>query len=177
MAWETELVERLRYVINDFDSSAYRFTDTQLQKYLAVGTIQVLTDLSQYSSVIGSGYSVNVSTSGSAMITPDPTESESLGFSNLIVFQAACLIARGDAKKAGILGGWKIVDDRSTIDGSQSIKSANDSVNNYCGAYAATLTEFKHGNRYAGSAILSPYASANGGIAYAFSYNSCGRNC
>ena len=174
MSWDTELVERLRYVINDLDPTDYTWTDVQLQKYLAIATINVLNDLAQYGSVIGTGYAVNVSATGSTMITPDPTASSSIGFSNLIVFQAACIIARGDLKKAGKTGGWKIIDDRSTIDGTSSIQGAKDIVDDYCGAYAATLAEFKRGNQFAGQAILSPYASANGFPGWTFRYGTRG---
>lgn len=171
MAWDTELVERLRYVINDLDSTAYTWTNTQLQKYLAVSASDVFNDLQQYSTVIGSGYSVSLSASGVNMITPDPLDSGAPALSNLIVFKAACLIARGDLKKAGITAGWKVVDDRSTIDGSKAIEGYKEAVTNYCGAYTDTLNEFRRGNQYAGSAILSPYASANGSIAYTFHYS------
>lgn len=176
MSWDTELVERLRYVINDIDAADYTYTATQLQKFLAVAAGQVLNDTTQYSSVIGSGYVINVSATGSAMIQPDPLDAGSIGFENLIVFKAACIIARSELKTAGVLGGWKITDDRSTIDGTQSVAAAKDAAASYCSAYTDTLIEFKEGNRYAGHAILSPFSTPEGVPAgYRYSYR-CG-NC
>ena len=46
--WDDILVERLRYYIFDLDSSNYSWTDLQLQKFLAISSIDVLSDLTKY---------------------------------------------------------------------------------------------------------------------------------
>lgn len=165
MAWDTVLVERLRYYIYDLDSTNYTFTDLQLQKFLAISTINVVNDLIGYEAYIGGPYSVDTSTSGSNMINPDPINASGsvIGFSNLIVAQSACIIGQAELKRMNAQGaGWKVVDDRSTIDGTKALDASQNIARTYCEAYSDILNEFKMGNRHAGLAILSPYNSPNG---------------
>ena len=161
MAWNTTLVERLRYIIYDLDSSNYAWTDVQLEKFLAISAINVINDLSKWSSVIGGTYVINTDVTGAAMITPDPVTSGSNIFGNLIVTKAACIIANSELRKIGKTGGWKIIDDKSTIDGTKAVDTAKNIAKDYCSAYEAAIKEFKLGNLPAGQAILSPYASPN----------------
>jgi hypothetical protein len=162
MYWNTTLVERLRYYIGDLDITAYEWTDGQLEKFLAIAAITVTTDLLHWETVINGPYIINTSLSGSGMIVPDPVDNAPAGFSNLIVFQAACLMARSNVKKSAAQGaGWKIIDDRSTIDGTNVIDALISISDDYCSSYSMTLKEFKEGNKYAGHSVLSPYASPN----------------
>lgn len=158
MAWDTVLVDRLRYIINDFDSSNYTYTAIQLQKFLVVAATLVITELPDWGDTIGS-YTIDTE---NITITPDPIDTSPVGFSNLIVLKAACIIGRAELKKIGATGGWKIIDDRSTIDGTESVKSAKEWATNACEAYTNTLSDYKKGNSSAGEVIFGPYASANG---------------
>jgi hypothetical protein len=167
MAWNTVLVERLRYVIHDLDPTNYAWTDVQLEKFLAVSAIHVINDLSKWSDVIGGTYIVNTEATGAAMITPDPLANGSNIFGNLIVIKAACVIANSELRKIGKTGGWKITDDKSTIDGTKAVDVAKNIAKDYCSAYESAIKEFKLGNLPAGQAILSPYASPN---AYPYSF-------
>lgn len=159
MAWDTTLVENLRYWINDLDVTAYTWTDTELKKFLCIAAINVIQiDLLGFESLINGPYTIDVS---ATTISPDPTADATNGFSNLIVMKAACIIARAELKELGSSAGYKIVDDRSTFDGTQALGVARDIAKDYCGAYGETLIAFKQGNVNAGQAILSPYSSAN----------------
>ncbi len=160
MGWETVLVERLRYYINDLDAADYDWTDAQLQKFLAIATIDVINATSRWSSTVGS-YTVDTSATGAAMISPDPLSSSVAAFSNLIVLRAACIIAKSEFKRASkeTGAGWKITDDRSTIDGTKAIDASKQIAGDYCGSYEEALADFKSGNRYAGYAILTPFTS------------------
>lgn len=158
MAWDTVLTERLRYIINDFDATAYKYTDAQLKKFLVISASLVVTELPDWADTLGS-YTIDTS---AGTISPDPVETSPSGFSNLIVLKAACIIGRAELKLIGATGGWKIVDDRSTIDGTNAVKSAKDTADTLCGAYNDTLDDFKKGNSMAGEAIFGPYASSNG---------------
>lgn len=158
--WDTVLVERLRYYINDIDSTAYDWTDVQLQKFLAIGAVNVFSDLAKYSTILQWPYTINTATTGSNMISPDPLN-DLIGISNLLVINAGCIIARSTLKRTGAAGGWKIIDDKATIDGTQSVIAAQNTAKTYCDSYSKAIEEFKDGNAYAGSAVLSPYQSSN----------------
>lgn len=160
--WNDILVERLRYLINDLDSENYTYTDLQLEKFLTVSATLVLHDiLPSYASSFSVTYTINTNLSGTDMISPDPVINGPHGFVNLILIKSACLIANAELKKTGAEGGWKIIDDRSTIDGTKAVEAAKDTQKTFCAGYAEALKEFKNGNRFAGWAILSPYSSPN----------------
>lgn len=161
MAWDTVLVENLRYWINDLESTAYAWTDAQLKKFICIAAINVIQlDLQGFESLISGPYSIDVS---GPTISPDPTADASQGFSNLIVMKAACIIAGGELKKIGSTAGYKITDDRSTIDGTKAVEVAKQVASNYCDAYLQALLGFKQGAAHgSGEAILSPFATYEG---------------
>lgn len=160
--WDQILVERVRYLINDIDSDDYTWLDADIEKFLAISATYVQTDLKQWLSTIGGPYSIHTELSGPDMITPDPVAT-SEDFSSLIVAKASCMLITSETKKAGITGGWKIVDDKSTIDGTQSLLHQIKMRDSYCKDYTDAIEAFKMGNRMIGRAILSPYASPNSG--------------
>lgn len=162
MAWSTSLVEMLRYVIYDIDPSNYTWSDAQLQKFICLATIQVDSLLSNYHSITLGPYLVDFTNS---TITPDPTTNGSpQGFSNLIVIKAAEIISGSEFKKISASAGFIIKDDRSTIDTTNTLTSAKSQFEAFKTGFGGSLEEFKEGNKYAGSAILSPYASSNRSI-------------
>lgn len=152
MAWDTELVLRLRYTINDIDSAIY--TDNQLKTFICLATIYVNTDVSGYEDYSGGPFTVSLT---DLTITPDPSTTDIVG--NIIVAKAACIIAMAEYKKRGISGGWKITDDRSTIDGTEGLKSAKEVTSLYCNAYQDALGAFLSGSNDVAYAILSPYSN------------------
>jgi len=155
--WDDILVERLRYYIFDLDSSNYSWTDLQLQKFLAISSIDVLSDLTKYD--VGGPYSIDTSISGPEMITPDLVANAPAIVTNLVTVRAACLISQQEYRRLLAQGaGWKVTDDRSTIDGSNALNASKDQANYYCTAYTNMLVDFKTNNQYGGSAILSPYS-------------------
>lgn len=166
MAWDTVLVDRLRYVINDFDSSSYLYNDTQLKKFLVIAATFVITEAPDWTSIFGD-YVIDTS---AITISPDPVDTSPLGFSNLVVLKAACIISRAELKKIGATGGWKITDDRSTIDGTGAVENAKQWSIDACDAYKKTLEEYQRGNSSAGEAIFGPYSSANGPRAGTYGY-------
>lgn len=149
MAWDTTLVAKLRYIINDYDSTSYTYSDATLEKFILVAASQVLQD-------IQSGeFAVDFD---DATIDPDPTSSSDYDwYSALVLLKAACMIARAELKKATLKGGYKVVDDRSTIDTTGAAGAAKESVNSFCGDYKEALDQFRRGNTGAGIAIVGPY--------------------
>lgn len=159
MAWTTTLVENLRYVINDLDASSYAWTNIQLQKFLAVASISVFSDLARSQTTIYGPYTVDISVPS---ISPDPTTNGAPGgLLNLITFKAACIIARAEYKKLGATAGWKIVDDRSTIDGSRAMDGSESAAKSFCDEYMEMLQNFKLGIGWVGHCVISPYSSSD----------------
>lgn len=150
MAWDTTIVNKLRYVIGDYDSTAYIYASADLEKFLLVAASQVLFDLES------SDFVVNFD---SETITPDPTsDSAYLWFENFMILKAACLIVKAQLRAASLKGGYKIVDDRSTIDTTGAVGSAKESVKSFCEDYEDALEKaLQYGAGAAGVGIFGPY--------------------
>lgn len=160
MAWTNTLVERLRYYINDINIDSYAWTDLQLQKFIAIATISVSEQLKQWP--IGYTYVVDTSVPS---ITPDPTTAAGVppGFNNLIVIYAGWVVAHGEMKKKSATAGFKITDDKSTIDTTSVMGAFKDTADSYMKNYKDAVYDFQMGNKFAGAAILSPYSAKDGG--------------
>lgn len=159
MAWDTELPFELRFLINDLDANNYTYTDDQLKSFLVVSTRQVTAGLGPgWNSYIGGPYTINAS---GMTISPDPTDPTiPVGLANLILLKAACIIGRSEQKSSAAAGGWKIVDDKSVIDGTATVKGAKESADSFCQSYEDMLYQFEAGNINATmQAILTPFSS------------------
>lgn len=161
MTWQTELVEQLRYYINDIDESSATWTDAQLEKFLALGAIHVSNDTKDYG-----GTTFTVSVGGTPSISPDPTDSDDF-LQSLIVVKASCIIMNATLKKESAAGGYKIIDDRSTIDTTNRVKDLRSVAESYCNAYQKAVQEFKHDNsfgRRSARFILAPFSDGGTGV-------------
>jgi len=158
MAWDTEWPLKLRYVINDLTSG---WTDNQLKSFLIISFDQVRDGLQKWG--IGGPYTVNFT---NLTITPDPADPTGapIGLGNLTILKAACTIARAETKKELASAGFKITDDKSSVDTTNRIGSLKEGTKTMCEAYEEALKEFKEGNRYAGLGILGPYSSSDGPV-------------
>lgn len=167
MAWDTVLVERLRYYVNDLDSTNYLWTDNQLKKFLVMAASMLFgSDLKEFNTQIGGPYSVDTN---NTTITPDPVDNSPDGVSNLIVMKAGCLIARSEYKKAGAVGGYLIVDDKSTIDTRGAVESAKSLADDYCKGFTDALSDFKKGNfAVTIKAVMSPFTPSNSWWGYGY---------
>jgi hypothetical protein len=152
--WDVDYVDRLRYFINDLDTPPV-WTDIQLKKFVFLSAIQVADTLQQW------GVGSYVFDPSGVTITPDPSVSGVQSFGNLVVLRAANIIINAEIKKASISAGYKITDDKSSIDTSQVISSLKDLYLSYNKSYEDAIKDFKSGNRYSGSAILTPYTDPN----------------
>lgn len=153
MAWDTTLVLKLRYYINDLDTIP-TWTDTQLARFIAIAASVVSDYLQAWP--IGGPYTIDFSIPS---ITPDPTDPNiPIGFSNIIVIKAAAILNNAELKKALASGGYKIVDDGSTIDTTSVVDAAKARLQMYTSDFDDSVKQYQYGNRYAGSAILAPYS-------------------
>jgi hypothetical protein len=153
MTWQLELTERLRYYINDLDSSAYKWTDNQLQKFIIIAASHVLTELPR----LDVGYDIHIY---NLVFIPDPTSNHADDFCNLIVLKAACILARAELKKTAASGGFKIVDDKSTVDTTGTLSNAKAVSAEYCDAYEGAVKEFERGNQFSGGAVFGPHTES-----------------
>lgn len=150
MAWSTEMVTILRFLIND-TAATPEFSDSRLQQTLLVAAQLVQTDLQ-----FNTAYSVNVSLT---TLSPDPTDSGTRDdiFINLVELKAACIIDRGKLR-TNADSAFKITSDNDTIDTSGVSKAYADLIKlGYCQAYQDAKEAYKFENRIAGEAILTPF--------------------
>jgi hypothetical protein len=157
MAWQTELVEILRVLIND-TSDTPTYSDARLQKLLVVAAFQVVQELT-----FSQEFTVTVSTT---TISPDPTAAATLeeSFSNLVCIKAACILDRGNAGTAARSGIY-VQDGRSAVDlrGMAANKMAL-LDKGWCAVLEDEKLEYQAGQtRVAGAAVMTPFrAYANG---------------
>jgi hypothetical protein len=162
MAWQTDMVVMLRFLINDVEAPQ-TYTDERLETLIAVAATYVLSEMKFHYE-----YVVNISTPS---ITPDPTDIPDLAFMNLVTLKAACLFDNwGYRSKMGTSGisvksGADTVSTGGQLSGYQWILQ-----NGACKGYETAKWEFEAGNLCPGRAILGPFAGWNvdtdyGGIA------------
>jgi hypothetical protein len=157
MAWDTTITSLVRYLINDLDSSNYTWTDTQIKKFILISTSLVDAQLAKWTSITGGPYIIDFD---NLTITPDPTTaSSSAAFITLIAINASSVMLRADYKRLTVQSGWKIIDDRSTIDGTGMLSGAKQSYEDMHKAYLDAIEAFQVGNAPQALAILSPYIS------------------
>jgi len=153
MAWDTTLVNRLRFYIHDIDPSSQSYTDSTLAKYLAISSIDVVRDVN----LITETFTVDTD---APSIAPDPTGSAvDQGIANLFVTKAALLIVMGEMRRDVAKYGIKIRDDVTTYDATGAMKGRAEVYKNFEENYEKTKWEWEKGNKAAGKAILGPYAS------------------
>ena len=154
------LIDRLRYLVNDLDITNYTWNDIQLAKFITIAAIDVFAFFGpDWDQVLIGPYSVNTT---SLSIDPDPlTNGAPDGVANLIVLKAACIISNSEFKKLNSTAGWKIVDDRSTIDGSKALDALKQVRDAFKELFDNSFNSFQAGNYNIGTAILSPYSSFN----------------
>jgi hypothetical protein len=155
MAWDTTLVNRLRFYIHDIDASTQSYTDSTLAKYLAISVIDVASDVY----LIDTTFTVNTD---DPSISPDPTSSSvPQGIANLFVLRAAMLIAMGEMRRDVAKYGIKVKDDMTSYDATGAMKGRAEVFKSYEENYQKTKWEWEKGNKAAGKAILGPYSSAD----------------
>lgn len=174
MAWTTTIVGIVRSLINDLDASAYTWTDAQIQKFITISLSIVDAQLLQWTSITLGPYTVNFDTPS---ITPDPTTNGApAAFVTLIALGAAKVAVGAEFKQLSLRAGFKITDDRSTIDGSNAISSLKQVSEDMSLAFNNALLAFQNGNQTLAQAILSPYSSPNyypGGFSWFEGGESC----
>lgn len=147
MAWTTELTQHLRYYLDDSDTTTY--SDARLSRFIAFAAYEVVAEVGNNDFVID----ITIPS-----IDPDPVPYKSL--SALFVLKGAVIVIRNEIKGLSKTAGWKITDDKSTIDGREALKALQELLKGYLDAYEKAKTAYLLGDGSIGMAILSPYTSS-----------------
>lgn len=137
------LAEILLYYL---DSTNSEYSNESLSKFLAVAANEVFFDTGI------TNYTVNIT---DASISPDPTTDQSL--SALLVLKAAVVAVRAEIKKQALVAGYRVTDDKATIDGKAALDALRDLLKEYQKNYDKAMQNYQLGDGQVGLAILSPY--------------------
>lgn len=151
--WYAEFVTLLRVLLDDL-SSPQTYNDKRLIQVIAVAAQLVTTELS-----FASDFKVDLQ---ALTIEPSPVDRATTrddNFINLVTIRAACLIERGETRKAvgqgiSIRDGSSAIDLRGTMDGRLKLLEKG-----WCAVYEEAKLEFQFARvgSVAGAAILSPF--------------------
>ena len=109
MSWQGQMSTILRYLIDDVDSSKYKFSDNRIETTLLVAAQLVNLDVD-----FNNTYTINVET---CKLSPDPTETATRedAFINLVCLKAACVMV-GSQVRSEAANSISIKDGPSAID-------------------------------------------------------------
>ena len=148
MAWTTDMVTILRYIIDDVDSTQ-TYADSRLETLIVTAA-----QLTKEDVTFSKTYTLNIA---SATISPDPTDdTRDDGFINLVCLKAACLLAGAEFKTEASKG-IMVRDGSASIDTRGVSQSKKDWRDHICENYAKAERDFKTGNSKVGEAIVGPY--------------------
>tara|TARA_R110000824_G_scaffold211640_5_gene397564 strand:+ start:4678 stop:5175 length:498 start_codon:yes stop_codon:yes gene_type:complete len=150
MAWTSDMVTVLRYIIDDVDSPQ-TYTDSRLQTVIVTAAQLTKEDIT-----FSKTYTLDLT---NITISPDPTAAtRDDGFINLVSLKAACLLAGAEFKTEAAKG-INIRDGSSAIDTRGVSESRKDWRNHICNQYDQAERDYKMGNSKVGEAIVGPYRS------------------
>ncbi len=151
MAWQDDMTELLRVMVNDMDTPQ-AYSDDKLLRVLMVGAFQVLQQLT-----FNNSYSISIA---NQTITPDPTVTAFYdpSFINLVTMKAACIIDRGAAivaaqRAISVRDGGSAVDLRGVFQGKLALLEKG-----WCAVYEDARLEYQAGKvRVAGALVMTPF--------------------
>jgi hypothetical protein len=150
MSWQNEIAIIVRHIIDDTDSSKYRYSDSRLETTVLVASQLVSMDL-DFKNI----YNIDIY---GGILDPDPTLSATRdnAFINLVSLKTACIIIGSEIKtEAG--NAIAIKDGPSSIDLRGVTSTLSVLFNDICGKYQAMADDYKFTGE-TGQAILGPYS-------------------
>lgn len=163
--WTTDLVEMLRVLIGDTDSTAYVYSDARLQRVIVIAAVQTLQEI-DFVNI----YVVNID---AGTIVPDPIVLLDTAFTNLVCLKAACVLLDGESR-AYAIGSLIMQDGPSKIDLTSRYSFVKAAAQVMKEQYALAKILYQSGQ---GQAILTPttnpavYPGANNDIYGNFGFN------
>jgi hypothetical protein len=158
MAWDTEIVTMIRYMINDY-ATPQTYSDDTL-----ITTILIASQWVQQENSFNIDYVSNID---NQTLVPDPTSSSANtrdeAFLWLVSLKTVCLIAQGELKT---IGGQAIAisDEGSSIDLRGTLAGKTTVAKNACDSYEAARWKYNLGNRPSGQGIFGPFSIITPGL-------------
>lgn len=149
MAWQTDLTIMLRHILNDLDSSNYKYSDSRIQTAVLVSAQFLLSAVD-----FGQNYVVDFATSS---LSPDPTVDKDIDFMTLVCLKTACMII-GSEIRLEASNAIAIKDGPSSIDLRGVASTLSVLYKDLCEKYEQAIIDYSAGQSIAGHAILGPYS-------------------
>ena len=150
MSLQGQISTMVRHIINDVDSTSYKYSVSRLETTILVAAQLVSEDLD-----FDNDYDVNVET---CSLSPDPTDSpKDNSFINLTTLKTACIII-GSEVRSEASNAISIKDGPSAIDLRGVSSTLNILYKDLCAKYEQLTYDYVAGGSLAGQAILGPYS-------------------
>ena len=150
MSWQNTIPVMVRYLINDVNSSGYKYTDARIEKTVIIGAQFVSLEL-DFPNI----YTIDIAND---IISPDPTDeaTKDNSFINLTALKTACIIL-GSELKTEAYNSISVKDAQSAIDLRGVSSTLSMLYKDLCDKYAAMADDYKFTGE-TGQAILGPYS-------------------
>ena len=158
MSWQGQMSTMLRYLINDIDSSAYKYSDHRIET-----TLLVAAQLTTLEVDLNNDYTINVET---CSLSPDPTDADTKddAFINLVSLKSACIVV-GSEIRSEASNAISIKDGPSAIDLRGVAATLTTLYQELCARYDKALLDYRTGKGMIGQSILGPYSPGSDFIA------------
>ena len=147
----------VRHLINDIDSSAYKYNDNRIETSLLVAA-QLVTLQVDFNNI----YTIDVE---QCSLSPDPTDTATKdnAFINLTCLKTACIIV-GSEVRSESSNAISIKDGPSAIDLRGVASTLITLYEDLCKKYDQIVLDYRAGSSVAGQAILGPYSPGSENI-------------
>ena len=151
MSWQGQMSTIVRYLVDDIDSTAYKYNNQRVETTLLVAAQLIMLEVD-----FSNDYTINVEQCG---LSPDPTDSDTKedAFINLVSLRAACIILGGEVRSEAS-NAISIKDGPSAIDLRGVASTLVLLYKDLCMKYDKLLLDYRAGRSIAGHAILGPYS-------------------
>ena len=151
MSWQGQMSTMVRYLVDDIDSSSYKYSDDRVET-----TLLVAAQLSSLQVDFTNTYTINVE---GCSLSPDPTDTDTKddAFINLVCLKAACVML-GSEIRSESGNAISIKDGPSAIDLRGVTSTLTILYKDMCEKYDKMLLDYRVGGSIAGQAILGPYS-------------------
>ena len=151
MSWQGQMSTIVRYLVDDIDSSSYKYSDDRVET-----TLLVAAQLASLQADFTTTYTINVE---GCSLSPDPTDTATKddAFINLVCLKATCVML-GSEIRSESGNAISIKDGPSAIDLRGVTSTLTMLYKDMCEKYDKMLLDYRLGNSIAGQAILGPYS-------------------
>ena len=158
MSWQGKISTIVRHMINDVDTTNYKYSDKRIETSILVSAFLVEIDAD-----FNNSYDINVE---QCLLSPDPTDTETKDddFVALVALKTACMIV-GSEVKSESANAISIKDGPSAID----LRGVSNTLfvlyKDLCEKYEKLLYDYKEDGVSVGQAVLGPYSPGSDFIA------------